>query len=403
MVMMLFLLKILLMMPSSHQLVSEQCENKDDGLNATNISPQIKLYGEESKDIFIRVKVYCPSVDIYFESAEGERLVFTLPFGTELGRSVAEGDIYFATVSGRRDKVLARHVITRESHYFPIIDHENPPPPAYMQLFHEELAFFAEYRKRTGIKWQQYFGVDGPRRRPNYHMWPAPYIGHSRIIRSDHGLWHCSDGDEGECQSYDPVVMELTTISKQPRIFFIPRLMSEVEADVIIRLAKPRLHKSSVGSPDGGQTEYSEVRSSQTGWIHRDDSPIIDSLYRRIGDLLNIDESVIRKGRAAEDMQVVYYTKGGKYDEHYDWEFKGIPPSRFITLLLYLNEPIAGGETAFPKAANGTGIKIVPKKGSAVLFYNLLEDGNADELTMHAALPVMEGEKWLSNIWIWDS
>jgi hypothetical protein len=41
-------------------------------------------------------------------------------------------------------------------------------------------------------------------------------------------------------------------------------------------------------------------------------------------------------------------------------------------------------------------------QGSAVLFYNLLEDGNSDIHTLHAALPVVEGEKWLCNFWIWD-
>ena len=43
-----------------------------------------------------------------------------------------------------------------------------------------------------------------------------------------------------------------------------------------------------------------------------------------------------------------------------------------------------------------------PGLGSAVLFYNLLEDGNTDDTTLHAALPVIEGEKWLANFWIWD-
>ena len=29
-----------------------------------------------------------------------------------------------------------------------------------------------------------------------------------------------------------------------------------------------------------------------------------------------------------------------------------------------------------------------PGKGAAVLFYNLLEDGNSDELSLHGSLPV---------------
>jgi prolyl 4-hydroxylase len=29
-------------------------------------------------------------------------------------------------------------------------------------------------------------------------------------------------------------------------------------------------------------------------------------------------------------------------------------------------------------------------------------DGNLDDLTHHAAQPVIEGEKFFSNLWIWD-
>lgn len=43
---------------------------------------------------------------------------------------------------------------------------------------------------------------------------------------------------------------------------------------------------------------------------------------------------------------------------------------------------------------------MTPKKCNAVLFYNLLEDGNGDSLALHAALPVTAGEKWLANFWV---
>jgi len=69
-----------------------------------------------------------------------------------------------------------------------------------------------------------------------------------------------------------------------------------------------------------------------------------------------------------------------------------------LTLLLYLNDQIdseSGGETSFPFAADGKGIKIHPGKGGGVLFYNLLEDGNADELTAHSGMPVHKGIKWV--------
>lgn len=106
-------------------------------------------------------------------------------------------------------------------------------------------------------------------------------------------------------------------------------------------------------------------------------------------------------------MQVVYYQKNQKYDSHHDWGVSGHPESRYITMLMYLSDQPhsrAGGETSFPKGIteNGQGFKVHPGKGSAVLFYNLLEDGNGDDLALHAALPVREGEKWLANFWVWD-
>ena len=52
------------------------------------------------------------------------------------------------------------------------------------------------------------------------------------------------------------------------------------------------------------------------------------------------------------------------------------------------------------KGADGLGFKVGPRKGAAVLFYNLLEDGNGDDLALHAALPVWKGEKWLANFWV---
>ena len=103
---------------------------------------------------------------------------------------------------------------------------------------------------------------------------------------------------------------------------------------------------------------------------------------------------------------MVHYINGQKYDAHHDWGVHGHPNSRFITLLLYLTDmehANAGGETAFPKGgADGRGFKVRPVKGNAVLFYNLLEDGNGDDLALHAALPVHDGEKWLANFWVWD-
>ena len=48
---------------------------------------------------------------------------------------------------------------------------------------------------------------------------------------------------------------------------------------------------------------------------------------------------------------------------------------RFATLLLYLNENMTGGETSFPRWMNADtseALKVTPKIGQAILFYNYL-------------------------------
>jgi hypothetical protein len=44
-------------------------------------------------------------------------------------------------------------------------------------------------------------------------------------------------------------------------------------------------------------------------------------------------------------------------------------------------------------------LKVEPDIGKAVLFYSQLPDGNMDDFSLHAALPVRRGEKWMvSNV-----
>ncbi|MNR64452.1 hypothetical protein D3C85_1871040 [compost metagenome] len=43
---------------------------------------------------------------------------------------------------------------------------------------------------------------------------------------------------------------------------------------------------------------------------------------------------------------------------------------------------------------------MAPVKGNAVYFSYLLPDGMLDERTLHAGLPVAEGEKWIATKWL---
>jgi prolyl 4-hydroxylase len=197
------------------------------------------------------------------------------------------------------------------------------------------------------------------------------------------------------------VPLELQVVSLRPRAFVINHFINDYEIAEILKLAGPRMSKSIVGDGESGSFE-SATRTSRNGWLSRTGSDIIQTLFVRAEHLLRIPRL---DSRNTEEIQVVHYKDGQKYDSHHDWGVSGFPESRYLTLLLYLSDmdgPNAGGETAFPKGADGAGFKVSPRKGSAVLFYDLLEDGNGDDLSVHAALPIWKGEKWLANFWVWD-
>lgn len=215
----------------------------------------------------------------------------------------------------------------------------------------------------------------------------------------DPAISHCKSNH------FPSEVFEFEALSLQPKIFLIQHFLSPFECEHLRNLAEPLLTESLIATTKTIQLVDHNGRSSRTAWLNRKASPILDSIYRRAADVLQIDDSEMHPFVSAEDLQVVKYDSGGYYRNHLDWGEHGQVASRYVSFLIYLNNqshPNAGGETAFPLADEKKGFKIHPGEGSVVFFYNLLEDGNGDELTVHTALPVLEGEKWVANLWIWD-
>lgn len=62
------------------------------------------------------------------------------------------------------------------------------------------------------------------------------------------------------------------------------------------------------------------------------------------------------------------------------------------TAILYLCDTEAGGETFFPHASPAP-LRVVPRKGRLVLWFNHRPDGTEDLASEHESLPVIEGEK----------
>jgi hypothetical protein len=55
------------------------------------------------------------------------------------------------------------------------------------------------------------------------------------------------------------------------------------------------------------------------------------------------------------------------------------------------------------QAARQHGIGVQPEPGSVLYFQNADEDGNPYPESRHAGLPVQEGFKWISTLWIRQS
>ena len=263
-----------------------------------------------------------------------------------------------------------------------------------------------------GYPWLAHY----PRPPPIHHLWPADYIGQKHTVTTKATHWTCipesavhSAAAESECHSSsvrgEEQSFNLEVLSREPRAFVIRNTLSAAECDLIVSLAKPKVKRSRAGQDGGLETS---TRTSKNTWLGRSGHYILDTIYRRAADIVNISESLFtpgKRGNIVEEMQVVYYEVGEEYTPHHDFGADGRPEQRFITLLFYLNDQIddeSGGETNFPKADNGNGLAVHPGKGSSIMFYSLLPDGNADDKSLHAALPVKKGVKWLANFWVWD-
>ena len=136
-------------------------------------------------------------------------------------------------------------------------------------------------------------------------------------------------------------------------------------------------------------------------------------------------------------MQLLRYESGEAYAAHHDVTYPSIKnryqPKRYATVLLYLTgegdviengvrrssassskngnvdgweaSGLRGGETTFPRAITTNfhdGVKVRPQSGNAIVFYNVLPDGNMDDLSQHSGGEVERGVKYVANVWVWD-
>ena len=188
-----------------------------------------------------------------------------------------------------------------------------------------------------------------------------------------------------------------------PNAFRIYNFISDDEIEHIKNLG---MDLGMVRSTVQATEARTQDRTSQTVWINRDKSFIVDNIIQRIANMVDIPQEKLFLNASAESLQLVHYHGGELYKAHHDYTVEK-PHARYITFLMYLNDVAEGGNTSFPRAdescKNDDGyLGVQPIKGSVAWFYDLLPDGNVDDKTLHYAEPPVDSEKWMTNLWIWD-
>ena len=191
--------------------------------------------------------------------------------------------------------------------------------------------------------------------------------------------------------------VRLLTTLRHPRVIVFGGLLSDDECAGLMALAEPRLLRSETVENDTGGSEVNAARTSDGMFFGRGETPLIDTVERRIAALLRwpLDHG--------EGMQVLRYRPGAEYRPHHDYfdpahagtaRILQRGGQRVGTLVMYLSTPEGGGATTFPDV----GLEVAPVRGNAVFFS--YDRADASTRTLHGGAPVTAGEKWVATKWL---
>ena len=176
------------------------------------------------------------------------------------------------------------------------------------------------------------------------------------------------------------------------QLYELPSLLSSLECQELIEAINSALLPSTVTR---GSNDY---RTSRTCHLRHNHPVLSRRLDQRFADLLGVDP------RFSEPIQGQRYDPGEYFKQHTDWFSPGTKEfdhntrnggQRTWTVMVYLNAVESGGETWFQYL----GQRFTPRPGLGLAWNNLQEDGIPNRNTLHEAIPVDVGSKWVITKW----
>lgn len=222
----------------------------------------------------------------------------------------------------------------------------------------------------------------------------APVAAHASALTPFHG--RLADGHVLHTPDRD--VRVLLRIAR-PTIAVLDNVLDAEECDALMRMAIPRLERSAVVGVADGINTVMDIRTSDGAYFQRAENDLIRRIDARTSAIMRLPED------RGEGLQVMRYGVGGEYLPHFDYfqpDEKGSQPhlatggQRVSTLIMYLHDVEAGGETIFPRID----FSYVPRKGQALYFEYTDAEGILDPLSLHGGAPVVRGEKWIVTKWM---
>ena len=183
-----------------------------------------------------------------------------------------------------------------------------------------------------------------------------------------------------------PLPESAIRLSKEIEIWEIPNFATPSECDNIIEEADKNGYQGSEVDDPGNS--FTKSRTSSTAFMNAKNAKVGEIIGNRVRDIVG--------GEKLEGIQVQRYRNKEKYNPHYDtFDGKDGDEQRNWTAMLYLNTVNDGGGTYFPKID----LRIIPNKGSLILWNNLNGTNCREEKTLHTGEPMGDGEKYIVTYW----